>query len=103
MTTLPHLNYSNIIDADGHILEPLDVWEKYIDPKFRERTIRVRLDSEGCEYLEFDGRPSRFFNLKTFTLLGGMGRSADDLLADLKDKTYMEAAPFGSMYPKERV
>lgn len=25
--------YDNIIDADGHILEPPDVWEKYIDPK----------------------------------------------------------------------
>jgi len=22
----------NVIDADGHILEPLDLWGKYIDP-----------------------------------------------------------------------
>jgi hypothetical protein len=22
----------NVIDADGHILEPLDLWDKYIDP-----------------------------------------------------------------------
>ena len=27
----------NVVDADGHILEPLDLWDKYIDPKFRER------------------------------------------------------------------
>ena len=26
----------NVIDADGHILEPPDLWEQYIDPKFRE-------------------------------------------------------------------
>ena len=24
----------NVIDADGHILEPLDLWDNYIDPLF---------------------------------------------------------------------
>ena len=27
----------NVIDADGHVLEPIDIWDKYIDPAFRER------------------------------------------------------------------
>jgi hypothetical protein len=58
------LSYHNIIDADGHILEPPEVWEKYIDPKFRDRAIRIRVDNDGREYLEFDGRPSKFFNIK---------------------------------------
>ncbi len=31
-TTFP---YSGAIDADGHILEPPDIWEKYIDPQYR--------------------------------------------------------------------
>ena len=22
----------NVIDADGHILEPLDLWDEYMDP-----------------------------------------------------------------------
>ena len=55
--------YKNIIDADGHILEPPDVWEKYIDPKFRDRALRIRVGSDGQEYLEVDGRPSKFFHL----------------------------------------
>ena len=42
MTSLSHLNYHNIIDADGHVLEPPDIWEKYIDPQYRDRAIRVR-------------------------------------------------------------
>jgi len=25
----------DVVDADGHILEPLDLWNNYIDPKFR--------------------------------------------------------------------
>ncbi|HKA54365.1 MAG TPA: amidohydrolase family protein [Candidatus Binatia bacterium] len=103
MTTSPTLNYDNIIDADGHVLEPLDTWEKYIDPPYRDRAIRVRTDGEGKEYLEIEGHPSKFFNIKTFTILGGMGRSSGQLNADLKEKTYVEAAPFGSMDAKERV
>ncbi len=37
----------NVIDADGHILEPLDLWDKYIDPEFRERRPRFVIDDNG--------------------------------------------------------
>ncbi len=96
-------SYDNVIDADGHVLEPPDVWEKYIDPKFRDRAIRIRLNNEGQEYLELDGRPSKFFNIKAFTLLGGMGRSQEEIVDVMKRKRYVDAAPFGSMNPQERV
>ena len=36
----------NVIDADGHILEPLDLWAKYMDPKFRDRAPRLVTDNE---------------------------------------------------------
>jgi len=26
----------DVIDSDGHILEPVDLWVRYIDPKFGE-------------------------------------------------------------------
>ncbi len=97
------LGHDNIIDADGHILEPPDVWEKYIDPAFRERAVRIRLNADGKEYLELDGRPSRFFNIKAFASLGGMGRSASEIVTSIKTQTYTEAAPFGAMDPKERI
>ena len=32
----------NVVDADGHILEPLDLWDDYIDPKFRDRGAALR-------------------------------------------------------------
>jgi predicted TIM-barrel fold metal-dependent hydrolase len=35
----------NVIDADGHILEPLDLWAKYMDPKFRDRAPRLVTDN----------------------------------------------------------
>jgi predicted TIM-barrel fold metal-dependent hydrolase len=96
------LAYDNIIDADGHILEPPDLWENYIDPRFRERAIRVRPGDDGVEQLQFDGRPSRFFNLGVYSLLASMGRDADEIAEAMK-RPYHEAPPFGAMDPAERV
>jgi len=41
----------NVIDADGHILEPLDLWDKYIDPAFRDRAPRIVKQENGKERL----------------------------------------------------
>src|SRR5258707_1625131 len=41
----------NVIDADGHILEPLDLWDHYIDPKFRDRAPRIVMGNNGKERL----------------------------------------------------
>jgi predicted TIM-barrel fold metal-dependent hydrolase len=41
----------NVVDADGHILEPLDLWDKYIDPKFRDRAPRIAKGENGKERL----------------------------------------------------
>src|ERR1700732_257271 len=46
----------NVVDADGHILEPLDLWDKYIDPEFRERRPRFVIDENGKERLEVEGK-----------------------------------------------
>src|SRR5712692_9347040 len=36
----------NVIDADGHVLEPVDLWEKYTDPGYRDRAPRLFVDTE---------------------------------------------------------
>src|SRR5271156_6818644 len=41
----------NVVDADGHILEPLDLWNNYIDPKFRDRAPRIVKGENGKERL----------------------------------------------------
>jgi hypothetical protein len=41
----------NVIDADGHILEPLDLWDNYIDPAFRDRAPRIVKGENGKERL----------------------------------------------------
>ena len=46
----------NVVDADGHILEPLDLWDRYIDPEFRERRPRFVIDENGKERLSVEGK-----------------------------------------------
>ena len=41
------LPYPGAVDADGHVLEPTDLWERYIDPRFRDRALRFVVDDEG--------------------------------------------------------
>src|SRR2546427_89145 len=46
----------NVIDADGHVLEPVDIWEKYMDPAYRDRAPRIIVDKDGKERLNIEGK-----------------------------------------------
>src|SRR5271157_3819364 len=49
-----------ILYADNHFNEPLDCYERYIDPKYRDLAIR-HVDGPGGKPVQlFAGRPSRF-------------------------------------------
>src|SRR5579875_281340 len=44
-------NQYNVIDSDGHILEPLDLWDQYMSPKFRDRAPKIVKGENGKERL----------------------------------------------------
>ena len=96
------LSYEGAIDADGHILEPPDLWEKYIDPQYRDRALRFVVDDNGLEALEIGGTPSVMSRKGFPSTLGAMGDP--DLRAMQLDpaRTYLREAPYGSMDPDER-
>jgi predicted TIM-barrel fold metal-dependent hydrolase len=94
--------YPGAIDADGHILEPPDTWGKYIDPRFRDRAIRITTDQNGLEILEIGGGPSKYRRPGQLAQSGAMGKRGEELKPH-PDKTYVNQAPFGSMDPKERL
>ena len=48
-----------INDADNHFVEPEDMYERYIDPRFREKAVRFVYDSQGRRVQLFGGRPSK--------------------------------------------
>jgi hypothetical protein len=110
-----------VIDADGHILEPPDLWEKYIDPKYRDRAIRIRNGEDGWEFLEVDGRAAKYTPKGMLGRISCMGRKMQEtnrlrrewiangrqgpvpFVAVTPDETYIKGAGFGTADPKERL
>jgi predicted TIM-barrel fold metal-dependent hydrolase len=48
-----------INDADNHFVEPVDVYERYIEPRWRDKAVRWVKDENGEDVQLFAGRPSR--------------------------------------------
>ena len=101
--TEPPLPFAGAVDADGHILEPPDLWDTYLEPKYRDRALQVRVDEDGLEELWIGGERSRMSRHGFPSTLGAMGDP--DLRAMQLDpeRTYLREAPFGSMDPGERL
>jgi predicted TIM-barrel fold metal-dependent hydrolase len=104
MKSLPRLERAGAIDADGHVLEPPDLWERYLEREFRDRALRIRKDEQGLEYLEIDGRPSKLVRRGMPGALGMMDRLGGIVHErEPCGSPYVDNAPLGAMDPKERV
>jgi uncharacterized protein len=44
----------NVIDADGHVTEPPNLWEEYMDPQFREGCPKLVTTADGGEILRLE-------------------------------------------------
>lgn len=102
MSGVQRLPYPGGIDADGHILEAPDLWERYLEPRYRDRAMRLRRDASGLEFLEIDGRPSKVVRGGMLGMLGGMGKNLYDVLPS-SEHTYVGGASFGASDAGERV
>ena len=111
-----------VIDCDGHILEPPDLWETYLESAYRPRALRIRVGDDGFEFLEIDGQRSTIARPGQLATLGGMGKRVDEA-RELRERamrgevapqdvrgirptpgqTYLGGAAFGTMDMKERV
>ena len=92
--------FDGTIDADGHVLEPEDLWENYLPEKYQSRALRIQVDNDGFEYLEIDGRPSRRTKRGSLGLLGAMG---DDDQKPRPDRRYSSSMPFGACDAQDRL
>src|SRR5256885_16858431 len=97
--TFTRLPFSGAVDADGHVLEPPDIWERYVESKYQSRALRVRKDQHGYEYLEIDGRPSKIIRAGMLAGLGGEGRGAEAWRAP-PARPSVRAGPCGSLDPE---
>ena len=105
MKTLPRLKYDGAIDADGHVLEPPDVWERYIDPADRAVAMKISKDADGLEFLDLGGgRPSKIIRKGYPAGLGLMDRLGGFIYErEPSGSLYLDMAPLGSMDPTERL
>src|SRR4029453_10027762 len=93
MYQIKPLPYDGAVDADGHVLEPAWLWERYLERRFVERAIRIKTDDQGLEYLELDGRPSERTVRGVLGLMGAMG---DESARPSPERRYMDHVPYGA-------
>jgi predicted TIM-barrel fold metal-dependent hydrolase len=89
------------VDADGHVLEPRDTWQRYLEPGFRDRAIRIERDAEGVEVLLVDGRPHLGLRGR-LGALGGIGMDSEDLMT-VGQRSYEDGCPPGGYDPQARL
>lgn len=54
------VSVSDVVDADGHVMEPATLWLDNIDPAARDLAIRVKRDPTDGDKLVVDGRVCSF-------------------------------------------
>jgi|YelNatPaOPRAMG01_1025707.scaffolds.fasta_scaffold00286_48 predicted TIM-barrel fold metal-dependent hydrolase len=89
-----------VVDCDSHVMEPADLWERYIEPRYRERAIRVIRDpADGMEVLLIDNQP---ILRGTLGGLGGVDIDRRRLLMPGR-VSYAEGCPPASYLAEERL
>ena len=94
------LSESFVVDCDSHVMEPPDLWERYLEPGLRDRAIRIVKDpGDGLETLLIDNQPL----LKgVLAGLGGANLPRQELFIP-GHKTYLDGCPRASYEPAERI
>lgn len=100
MYAIKRFPYDGTVDADGHVLEPAWLWERYLERRYVERAIRIKTDAAGLEYLELDGCPSRRTVKGVLGLMGAMG---DESAQPSPERRYMDHIPYGAGDAAERI
>lgn len=88
---------SPIIDADSHVMEPPDLWERYLEPRYRDRAIRI-IEVDGVEQLLMGDQVVMAGNLAG---LGGAGMGPAKLFGG--GIGYRDGCPPASFDPAARL
>jgi uncharacterized protein len=88
---------SLVVDCDSHVMEPADLWQRYLEPEFRDRAIRIER-RDGVEHLII-GEQSVLQGM--LAGLGGAHREPAELFGG--GLSYTEGCEPASYDPKARV
>lgn len=92
-----------LVDADSHVLEPPDLWARYVEPRFRDRAVRVARADAGNDVLLVDGRPAKLTTPEMLGDFGGMGRTLDEQANAALSGRYADNAPAAATDPQARI
>lgn len=92
-----------LVDADSHVLEPPDLWARYVEPRFRERAVRVARTDAGNDVLLVDGRPAKLTTPEMLGDFGGMGRTLEEQANAALSGRYADNAPTAATDPQARI
>jgi predicted TIM-barrel fold metal-dependent hydrolase len=100
MSIDPTPKHITAVDADGHVLEPRDVWLRYLEPSLRDRAIRIERDAaaSGCCW-STAAAPDVARRLGA---LGGIGMESADLMT-VGQRSYEDGCPPGGYDPQARL
>jgi len=88
-----------IVDMDSHVLEPADLWDNYLEEKYRERSITIRKNAQGIEELIVDNKVLLAGRLAS---LGGVEQQAAELFMR-PEIPYMDGCPPASYDTDARI
>ncbi|HXQ23371.1 MAG TPA: amidohydrolase family protein [Candidatus Acidoferrales bacterium] len=101
---LQRFAFDGAVDADGHVMEPPDLWTRYLEPQYRDRALRIRKDEQGYEYLDIAGTPSKLVRHGMPSALAAMDRIGGIAYTRAPSGlSYVDQAPLGAMDPTERL
>src|SRR4051794_3879853 len=91
-----------VIDADAHVLEPVDLWLNYIDPKFKKQAPQVLQDDAGKELFQLEEGNIVQYGASfpsAFASVGGLGMREGN---KPKGTSYLDGRP-GGFDPHRRI
>jgi predicted TIM-barrel fold metal-dependent hydrolase len=89
-----------LFDADAHVLEPPDLWDSYLDPAFRHRSIQFRRTADGIDQLFVD---NQLILPNCTAALGGAELDRNQAMDPRSCLGYLDGAPRSSMFGPDRV
>lgn len=87
---------NTVIDCDSHIMEPADLWQNYLEPKFKDRAIRIE-EEDGIERLIIGEQ-----EVLRAVLAGLGGANLDRGQLFSKPTKYIDGCPPASYEPHSR-
>ena len=99
VASMPASEGTFVVDMDSHVMEPPDLWLNYLEPRYRNRAIRIERDADGVESLIADDKVMIRGRLAA---IGGVEHDAMEAFKSW-DLTYLDGCPAASYDTRARV